>query len=60
MVVNSVTVGLLLVLSLAVAQPWISRPLLNRIPSSYKLGYTEIMQTFLEGQAPSHPPSGYV
>ena len=61
-VVASVTIGLLLILilSLAVAQPWISRPLLNRIPSSYELGYTEITQTFLEGQAHSHPPGGYV
>ncbi len=61
-VAASVTIGLLLVLSLAVAQPWItlgSTPK-NAIPSSYELGYTEIKQTFLEAQAPSHPPGGYV
>ena len=60
-VVASVIIVLLLVLPLAVAQPWITWPTpVNRIPSSYEIGYTEIKQTFLEGQAPSHPPGGYV
>ena len=61
-VVAAVTIGLLLVLSLAVAQPWItlgSTPK-NAIPSSYANIDIAITQTFLEGQAPSSPPGGYV